>query len=96
MQKYTLQKEIVAFLSRIVLNVISDKVQSALLAVTKNVFAHVLILKSDWHGNMDMAVDNARHDEFSIQIHRLALIIRKPCLISYIDKSAILDHKGGG
>ena len=94
MQKNTLQKEIVALPARIVLNMISYKAKGFLFAVTHDILTHILILKSDGHGNMDMAVDDPRHDEFPVKIRHLALIIRKTGIIADINKFAILYRKG--
>ena len=45
---------------------------------------------------MDMAVDDARHDELAAHVGYLSLIFCEAGLISHINKLAILHHQRSG
>ena len=96
MQENTLQKETVRFFARIVLHIIGDKVKDFLLAVTREIHKLIPILRSDGHGNMNMAVDDSRHDEFSVKILYLTFKLRQAGVISHIHKFTVFYRQGGG
>ena len=47
-------------------------------------------------GHVDMAVDDARHNEPSPNVDNLSLIPGQPCLIPHIDEFSVLYHQGRG
>ena len=94
-EEYALQKESVTIPAGIARDVVRHKIQGSLFAVTRDVRAHIRVLESSAHGYVDMAVNDARHNEFAAKIGNLALIGRKARLITHIDEFAILHHKGG-
>ena len=92
-QDLFLHHESVAFFTGMLADIVRHDVQRFLFAVALNAFAHIRILKSNWQGYMDMAVDDAGHDEFSTEIGNFAIIGRKTGLVAHIDEFAVLYRK---
>ena len=94
LQTLHLQPEVVAFLTGMIPDMVCHKVQYILFSVAENVCPRVHIIKSNPQSDMDMAVDDAGHDKLPAEVGNLSFIGRKSCLVSYIDKFAVLYHKG--
>ena len=67
--------------------------EDAIRAVGLNPLSHGCVLKTYRNGYMDMAVDDAGHDELPAKVRDLALIRRKPGLVAHIDEYSIDSAK---
>ena len=87
--------EPVALLTRILFYIVRNNSQRFLFAAAFNAHPRIRILKSDRHGNMDVAVNDAGHNEFSAKVGHLSLIIRKAGFIAHIDELSVFYRNGG-
>ena len=94
LQVFPLQHEPVALQAGIALDFLCHEVQCFLLAGAHHVLAWIHIAETDARGHVDVAVDDARHDELPAEVGYLALIVREARLVAYIDKLAVLHHQG--
>ena len=92
-QRCPLQHESVTLFAGVLPDIIRHEVQGFLFAGTIDPLPIFHILKSNAGGNMDMAVNDAGHDEFPAEVGNLSFVFRKSCLIAHIDKFSILHHK---
>ena len=89
-QESFLHSESVAFLARILFDMLRHHIQGFLLAIRLKALSCIRVLKSDRYGDMHVRVNDPWHDKLSAKIRDLALILRKTCLVSHIDEFAVL------
>ena len=94
LQVFPLQDKSVTLFPGIAFHIPVHKVQGFLPAGAHNIFSHIHVGKPDARRHMNMAVNDAGHDELPAEVRDLSLIVRKAGFVSHIDKFSVLHRKG--
>ena len=89
-----LQEEPVALLAGVLCDVALHEVERVLLAVRLEAQAEVRVLEPDAYRYVDVAVDDAGHDELAAEVADLALEAREAGLVAHVGELAVLHHEG--